>query len=37
MFRRGKVLSRQEKAAPQATTTPKQHKDSAEEDKVTNS
>ena len=37
MFRRGEVWSRQGKAAPQATTTPKQHEDSAEKDKVTNS
>ena len=37
MFRRAEVWSRQEKAAPQATTTPKQHEDSVEKDKVTTS
>ena len=37
MFQRGEVWGRQEKPAPQATTTPKQHKDSAEKDKVTTS
>ena len=37
MFRRGEVWSRQEKAALQATTTPKQHEDSVDKDKVTNS
>ena len=37
MFRRGEVWSRQDKAVPQATTTPKQHEDSSEKDKVTNS